>query len=92
MTLKKFKIDEAKVCVCVCLHACMCACVRVHAPVCMRVRASMCVSLASYSSELLKPSIIIKLGMVTASDMVMNHMLIILILTIIQGHTDLNHE
>ena len=33
----------------------------------------------------------IKLGTVTASDMLMQHMLIILILTFIQGHTDLNH-
>ena len=38
--------------------------------------------------------IIIKLGMVTASDMLMHHVLIILTLTFIQGHTDLyvNHE
>ena len=35
---------------------------------------------------------IIKLGTVTASDMRMHHMLIILTLTFIQGHTDLNHE
>ena len=37
-------------------------------------------------------AIIIKLGKVTASDMRMHHMLIILTLTFIQGHTDLNHE
>ena len=30
--------------------------------------------------------------MVTASDVVMHHMLIILTMTFIQGHTDLNHE
>ena len=36
--------------------------------------------------------IIIKLGMVTVSDIVMHHRLIIEILTFIQGHTDLNHE
>ena len=36
--------------------------------------------------------IIIKLGTVTASDMKKHHVLIILILTSIQGHTDLNHE
>ena len=30
--------------------------------------------------------------MVTASDMVMHHVLIILPLAFIQGHTDLNHE
>ena len=29
---------------------------------------------------------------ITASDMVMHHMLIILTLTFIHGHTDLNHE
>ena len=46
-----------------------------------------CVSLASDSSETIEV-IIIKLGMVTASDMKMHHM----ILTFIQGHTDLNHE
>ena len=32
------------------------------------------------------------LGMVTASDMRMHHVLIILTMTVIQGHTDLNHE
>ena len=36
--------------------------------------------------------IIIKLGPVTAADMVMHHVLIILTLTFIQGHTALNHE
>ena len=35
---------------------------------------------------------IIKLGTTTASDMVMYHVLIILTLAFIQGHTDLNHE
>ena len=35
---------------------------------------------------------IIKLGTVTASDMRMHLMLIILTLTFIQGHTELNHE
>ena len=36
--------------------------------------------------------IIVKLGTVTASDVIMHHMLIIITLTFIQGHTDLNHE
>ena len=51
----------------------------------------MCVSLASDSSETIEV-IIIKLGTVTASDMLMHLMLILLTLTFIQGHTDLNHE
>ena len=34
----------------------------------------------------------VKLGMVAASDMRMRHMLIILTLIFIQGHTELNHE
>ena len=50
-----------------------------------------CVSLASDSSETVEV-IIIKLGMVTASDMRMYHVFIILTLTFIQGHTDLNRE
>ena len=36
--------------------------------------------------------IIIKLGTVTASDMVMHHVIIKLILTSIQGHTELNRK
>ena len=56
---------------------CMCVCV--------------CVSLASDSSETIEV-IIIKRGTVTASGMRMHHVLIILTLTFIQGHTDLNHE
>ena len=55
------------------------------------VRVCVSVSLASDSSESIKV-IIIKLGMVTASDMLMHHVLIILTLTVIQGHTYLNHE
>ena len=53
----------------------------------------MCVSLAvaSDSSESIEV-IIIKLGTVTASDMLMHHVLIILTLTFIQGHIALNHE
>ena len=60
---------------------CMCVCVCVHA----------CPSLASNSSETIQV-IIIKLGTETASDMLMHHVLIILTLTFIRGHTDLNHE
>ena len=72
MTLKKFNIDEAKVCLS-CLSVFVCAC------------------LASDASETIKV-IIIKLGTVTASDMVMHQVLSILTLTVIQGHTDFNRE
>ena len=51
----------------------------------------MCVSLASNSLETTE-AIIVKLGMVTAIDTRMNHVLSILTLTFIQGQTDLNHE
>ena len=49
------------------------------------------VALASNFPETIEV-IIITLGMVTASDMVMHHALMILTLTFVQGHTDLNHE
>ena len=52
---------------------------------------SACLYFASDSSETIKVSII-KRGMVTAPDMIMHQVLIILTLTFIQGHTDLNHE
>ena len=55
------------------------------------VRLSVCLSLASDSSETIEV-IIIQLGTMTASDIRMHHLLIILALTFIQGHTDLNHE
>ena len=58
---------------------CVCACIHV------------CLSLASDSSEAVAV-IIVKLGTVTASDMRMHHVFIILILTFIQGHADLYHE
>ena len=51
----------------------------------------MCVSLARDFAETVEV-IIVKLGMVTASDMIMHHVLIILTLIFIQGHTELNHE
>ena len=47
--------------------------------------------LASDFSEPVKV-IFIKFGTVTASDRIMHHVLIILTLTVMQGHTDLNHE
>ena len=56
-----------------------------------KVCLSVCGSLASDSSET-TDVIILKLGMVTASDMEMHHMLIILTLAFIQGRMDLNHE
>ena len=64
-------------------HICLCVCVCV----CL----SVFVSLASDSSETVEV-IIIKFGTVTASDMTMHHVLIILPLAFIQGLTDLNHE
>ena len=75
------------VCVCVCARACERACVRMLVRVCVCV----CVSLASDSSETIKVTII-KLGTVTASDMGMHHVIIILTMTFVQGHTYLNHE
>ena len=51
----------------------------------------MCLFLASDSPETVEV-IIIKLGTVTALDMRMHHVLIILTLTFIEGHTDLTHE
>ena len=51
---------------------------------------SLCVSLASNSSETVEV-IIVKLGTVTASYMIMHHMLIILTLTFIRDHTNLNY-
>ena len=59
--------------------------------VCLSVFLSVSVFLASDSSETVE-IIIIKLGTVTASDMVMHHVFIILTVTFIQGHTDLNPE
>ena len=52
-----------------------------------------CVSLVSDSPrKLLKSITIVKPSTVTASDMIMHHVLIILTLTFIQGHTCLNPE
>ena len=60
--------------------------------VCLCVCVCVCVSLASDSSQTVKAITIIKLGTVTPSDMRMHHVLIVLTLTFIQGHTDHNHE
>ena len=82
-TLKKFKIDEAKVCLCACVCVCVCVCC---VCVCARVRVCVCVSLANDSSETIKVTII-KLGTVTTSDILLHHVLMILTVTFIQGHT-----
>ena len=62
-----------------------CVCVFMRAPARARV------SLASDSSETIEV-ISIKFGRVTASDMLMHHVIMILALAFIQGHTYLNHE
>ena len=69
-------------CECVCLSVCRSVCLYVCLPACL----SVCVSLASGSSETAEV-IIIKLDMVTASDMVMHYGLTILTVTFIQSHT-----
>ena len=51
----------------------------------------MCVSLTSDSSEIFEV-IIVKLSTLIASVMGMHHVLVILTLAFIQGHTDRNHE
>ena len=58
---------------------------------CVSACLCVCVSLASYSSETVEV-IIINLGTVTASDMRMHQVSVILTLTFIQGHTDRNLE
>ena len=72
---------------CVCVRVCVCVCLSVRLSVCL----SLCLSLASDSSETIEV-IIIKLGTVTASDMVMHNLLITLTLIFIQGHTELKNE
>ena len=62
---------------CVCASVCVCVC--------------LFLSLASDSSVTIKV-IIIKLARVTSPDMRMHHVLIILPLTFIQGHTDLKRK
>ena len=70
-----------------CVCVCVCVCARARACV------SVCVSvfLASDYLETVEVTIV-NLGMVTASDMGIQHVLIILTSTFIQGHTDLNRE
>ena len=59
--------------------------------VCVCVCVSVCVVLASDSSETVEVTTI-KPATVTATDMVMHNVLIMLPLPFIQGHTNLNHE
>ena len=84
---------RASVCVrpCVCVRVCVRVCALVCASVCACVRVSVSVYLVSDSSET-GEVLVIKLGMVTASHMLMHHVLVILTLAFTQGHTDLNHE
>ena len=55
------------------------------------VYLSVCVSLESDSPETIEVTII-TFGRVAASGMLMHHVIIILTLTFIPDHTDLNHE
>ena len=57
----------------------------------MSVCLSVCLSLTSASSETVEV-IIVPIDKVIASDMGIHHVLIIMTLTSIQGHTNLNHE
>ena len=57
-----------------------------------RVCVCLCVCPSQAIPQKLLKLIIIKLGTVTASDMRMHHVLVVLNLTFIQGHTDLSHE
>ena len=72
------------VCVCVCVCARVCVCMRACVCVCV------CVSVAGYSSESVEV-IIRTLGMVTATDMRMQHVLIVTLI-FIHRHTYLYHE
>ena len=57
------------------------------------MRRPCCAARVAVSSEIVEVIIVIvKLGTVTASDMKMHHVLTILTLTFIQGHTALTHE
>ena len=82
---EKFTIDQT-LCVCAwCVCACMCVCVHT---LCVCV----CLSVASHISETRQAIAITLVTLVTASVMRMRHVLIILTLTFIKGHTDLSHE
>ena len=90
-TLKK--LDEAVcVCVCACVRAyvCMCVCACVYTCVCRPTCVRVCPSQA-IRRKLLEV-ITTKLSTVTASDLRMHHVSIILTLTVIQGHRVLNPE
>ena len=90
----KLSIQCMCVCQCVCMCVCQCVCVCVWCvSVCVCIHVCVCVprSPASDSSETVEV-IIVRLGTMAASDMTMHHVLIILTLTFIQGHTDQNHE
>ena len=67
----------------------MCVCVCIRERVCVCVCLSVCLSLTRDSSETIElfEVIIVKLGTVTASDMIMHQLFIILTLTFIQDHT-----
>ena len=58
---------------------------------CLSVCLSVCGSLTGDFSETMEV-IVIKLGMVTASDMVLHHVFSILTSTFIEGNTYINHE
>ena len=64
-----------------CLALIMCVCVSVCLCVC-----------SSQAIPRKFEVIIINIGTVTASDMKLHHMLMILTLTFVHHHTDLNHE
>ena len=70
-------------------YVCVCVCVRVRVRAC--VRACVCVPRKRFHGNYCEV-IIIKQGTVTASAMLMHHVLKILIMTFIQGHTDINHD
>ena len=73
-----------------CVCVCVCVCVTVSVRACVRVCVCVCVSVCPSKAiprKLLKSVIIIKFGTVTATDMIMHHVLIISTLTFIQGHT-----
>ena len=76
------------VCVCVCV-VCVCVCVCRNVRACVRACERACVRACARAIEVI---IIIKLGTVSALDMLMHHVSIILNLTFIHGHTDLSHE
>ena len=58
---------------------------------CVSLCVCVCASLTNDSLETIKVTIT-KLDTVTATDMRMHHVLIILSLTLIEGYTDLNHK